>query len=325
MLRLQTPVEFPQSGIGISYSDSIMLLGSCFSDNIGKRLQERGFDACLNPFGTLYNPESILSSILRLDSGEPFTEKECVRMGSGSALWCSFSHHTLAARESPGEFLRCANEALAKASEFWRSCNKVIITFGTSWCFRFTGAPRTENIAAQGILNESSETGRIVSNCLKRDAREFTREFLPAGRTAEIVSRIVREHPDKKFIFTVSPIRHLKDGAHGNALSKASLLLGIDEGLKAVEGAEYFPSYEILMDELRDYRFYAPDMLHPSEQAADYIFSRFIDWALPETDRSRLQEEEMLLKRSKHYSKFSTALENNRRPSETADGNWTGR
>ena len=299
MLRLQTPVEFPHSGIGISYSDSIMLLGSCFSDNIGKRLQERGFNACLNPFGTLYNPESILSSILRLDSGEPFTERECVQMGSGSALWCSFSHHTLAARETPGEFLRCANEALGKASEFWKKSNKVIITFGTSWCYRFT------------------ESGRIVSNCLKRDAREFTREFLPAERTAEIVAQIVREHPGKQFIFTVSPIRHFKDGAHGNALSKASLLLGVERGMKMADeahctedpnadnaqgqkSAEYFPAYEILMDELRDYRFYAPDMLHPSEQAADYVFERFLAWALPEAERDRLQREEKAFRQSQH-------------------------
>ncbi len=299
MLRLQTPVEFPQSGIGISYSDSIMLLGSCFSDNIGKRLQERGFNACLNPFGTLYNPESILSSILRLDSGEPFTEKECVQMGSGSALWCSFSHHTLAARENPGEFLRCANEALGKSSAFWKKSDKVIITFGTSWCYRFT------------------ESGRIVSNCLKRDAKEFSREFLPSERTAEIVSRIVREHPDKQFIFTVSPIRHFKDGAHSNALSKASLLLGVERGMKMADEAhcteapnadnaqgqkraEYFPAYEILMDELRDYRFYAPDMLHPSEQAADYVFERFLAWALPEAERGRLQREEKAFRQSQH-------------------------
>ena len=299
MLRLQTPVEFPQSGIGISYSDSIMLLGSCFSDNIGKRLQERSFNACLNPFGTLYNPESILASILRLDSGEPFKEAECIRMGSGSALWCSFSHHTLAARESPSDFLRCANEALGKASEFWKKSNKVIITFGTSWCYRFT------------------ESGRIVSNCLKRDAREFTREFLPAERTAEIVAQIVREHPDKQFIFTVSPIRHFKDGAHGNALSKASLLLGVERGMRVADEvhctesqnadnaqgqkrAEYFPAYEILMDELRDYRFYATDMLHPSEQAADYIFERFLAWALPEAERDRLQREEKAFRQSQH-------------------------
>ncbi len=307
MLKLQTPVDFPQSRIGISYSDRVMILGSCFSDNIGKRLIQRGFDVCLNPFGTLYNPESILSSILRLDSAEPFTQAECVQMGSGSALWCSFSHHTLAARQTPEEFLLSSNEALAKASGFWKSCNKVVITLGTSWCFRF------------------NETGTIVSNCLKRDAKEFTREFLPAGRTADIVSKIVKEHPDKSFIFTLSPIRHFKDGAHGNALSKASLLLGIENGIKDMEKAEYFPSYEILLDELRDYRFYAEDMLHPSEQAADYIFSRFIDWALPASDRSRLQEEEMLFKRSKHYSKFATALENSPQPSETADGNLTCR
>ena len=314
MMKLTTPVEFPKAGVGISYGDRIMVLGSCFADNVGKRLKDRGFELCMNPFGTLYNPASIEGSIARLDSGEHFVESDCVQIGSGNTKWGSFHHHTLMARETPEEFLANANESLDRAAEFWQTCNKVIVTFGTSWCFRHIGF--------------GGKASLIVSNCLKRDAVEFRREFIPAEITAEIVRRMVEEHPDKDFIFTVSPIRHFKDGAHGNQLSKASLLIGLDEALKAVSGqpedpsltsgkqvsgqptgpsqtsgkarCDYFPAYEIMLDELRDYRFYAEDMIHPSEQAVNYIFERFIGWALPESEKDEFLRREKAFRQSQH-------------------------
>lgn len=324
MIKLTTPVEFPKAVVEISYGDRIMVLGSCFADNVGKRLKDRGFELCLNPFGTLYNPSSIERSIARLDSGEHFVESDCVQIGSGSTKWGSFHHHTLMARETPEEFLANANESLDRAAEFWRTCNKVIVTFGTSWCFRHIGF--------------GGKVSLIVSNCLKRDAGEFRREFIPAEITAEIVRRMVEEHPDKDFIFTVSPIRHFKDGAHGNQLSKASLLIGLDEALKAVSGqptastptsgkqvsgqptagqtgsakvlqdcekprCDYFPAYEIMLDELRDYRFYAEDMIHPSEQAVNYVFERFIDWALPESEKDEFLRREKVFRQSQHIQR----------------------
>lgn len=323
MMKLTTPVEFPKAAVEISYGDRIMVLGSCFADNVGKRLKDRGFELCLNPFGTLYNPSSIERSIARLDSGEHFVESDCVQIGSGSTKWGSFHHHTLMARETPEEFLANANESLDRAAEFWRTCNKVIVTFGTSWCFRHIGfggkvsLSKDDETPRAGDIVESWEAGSnegfVVSNCLKRDDREFRREFIQAETTAEIVRRIVEEHPDKDFIFTVSPIRHFKDGAHGNQLSKASLLIGLDEALKTVSGqptaptltsgeprCDYFPAYEIMLDELRDYRFYAEDMIHPSEQAVNYIFERFIGWALPESEKDEFIRHEKVLRQSRH-------------------------
>lgn len=322
-MKLTTPVEFPKAVVEISYGDRIMVLGSCFADNVGKRLKDRGFELCLNPFGTLYNPSSIEGSIARLDSGEHFVESDCVQIGSGSTKWGSFHHHTLMARETPEEFLANANESLDRAAEFWRTCNKVIVTFGTSWCFRHIGfdgkvsLSQDDEALRAGDIFERGEAGSnegfIVSNCLKRDAREFRREFIPAETTAEIVRRMVEEHPDKDFIFTVSPIRHFKDGAHGNQLSKASLLIGLDEALKAVSEqptastltlgkprCDYFPAYEIMLDELRDYRFYAEDMIHPSEQAANYIFERFIGWALPGSEKDEFLRREKAFRQSQH-------------------------
>ena len=283
-MKLQTPVADDKCRIGISYNDKIMMLGSCFSDNIGKQLKDLGFDVCVNPFGTLYNPASIKDAIHRLISRTPFTEKDCTIIGAGSQKICSFSHHTSFARETVEEFLENANAALKEAADFFAQCNKVIITLGTSWCYR--------NI----------ETGKIVSNCLKHPAAEFTRELLPAHTTGEILSEIIAT-TGKEFIFTVSPIRHFKDGAHGNQLSKAALLLGADSAImENMSKADYFPAYEIVTDELRDYRFYAEDMCHPSQQTVNYIRERFLNWALPAEDHKRLEENIRQFKLSCHRS-----------------------
>lgn len=298
MMKLQTPVADEPCKVGISYEDKIMMLGSCFTDNIGRQLVDYGFDVCVNPFGTLYNPVSILRSVERLISGTPFTAEDCVQIGAGDTRWCSFSHHTSFARASREEFLEHANMALKAAHEHFLSCSKVIITLGTSWCFRH------------------KESDAIVSNCLKHPASEFFRERLSAAEVTEALRRIVELCCEssagvcpKQFIFTVSPIRHFKDGAHGNQISKSALLLGIDDLLAGLPAdlsmnpfyfADYFPAYEIVMDELRDYRFYAEDMCHPTQQTVDYIRERFLGWALHADENPRLQEKIREYRRSCH-------------------------
>ena len=244
MIRLQTPVEDRDTKVKISPEDRTIILGSCFADNIGRKIKEIGFNVCVNPFGTLYNPASISRAVDRLASGKPFTEDECRMMGSGAGLVCSFSHHTSFARKTVQEFLDNANAALAEASGFFRDCSRMIITLGTSWCYRHTG--------------------------------------------------------DGLIVFTVSPIRHLKDGAHGNQLSKAALLLAVDEVCSDSGNCDYFPAYEIVMDELRDYRFYAEDMLHPSLQTVDYIWERFRESVVPEKDREKVRDMEKAYRRSLH-------------------------
>ena len=292
-MKLQTPVTDMPCKVGISYKDKIMMLGSCFSDNIGSRLKNYGFDVCVNPFGTLYNPISILQSIELLVSDRLFGPSDCVQIGAGDERWCSFYHHTSFARATQEEFLAHANEALSAARRFFATCNKVILTFGTAWCFR--------NVA----------TGTVVSNCLKRPASEFVRERLSASEVTSALERIAglcndgsSDQHTKQFIFTVSPIRHFKDGAHGNQVSKASLLLGVEDFMAGYAGvSDYFPAYEIMMDELRDYRFYAEDMCHPSAQAVDYIRERFLSWALPASEQGRMEENIRAFKRSQHMTR----------------------
>lgn len=277
-MKLFTRVEPGTSSVRITYEDNVFVLGSCFADSVGSRMRNAGFNVCVNPFGTLYNPLSIAKAIKRLDSGKPFTEDECVEMGAGAGLVCSFSHHTSFARAEAADFLEGANAVLKEASLKWKSCNKVIISLGTVWCY--------------------FREGEVVSNCLKRPQAEFERKALSLERTAAVLREITESNPGKEFIFTVSPIRHLADGAHANQLSKATLLLAVEEVLGP--GREYFPAYEILMDELRDYRFYAEDLAHPSHVAEEYIWENFISFAVPEDQKGRIEENLKAWRRSQH-------------------------
>ena len=283
MMKWQTPVAEGKCPVPLRAGDEIMVLGSCFADETGRRLAECGLDVCVNPFGTLYNPVSVCNSISRLQCGVPFTQEDCVEMGAGAGLVCSFSHHTSFARPTQEAFLEHANAALETASARWKSASKVLITLGTAWCWRH--------------LPE----GEIVSNCLKRPAGEFSRERLTVPQTAALLKSLVQRYPDKFFVFTVSPIRHLSDGAHGNQVSKSILLLALEEVCAAFpDRTVYFPAYEILLDELRDYRFYAEDMVHPSLQAAEYVFGKFLSFAFPDEERSRLEERRKAFKASQH-------------------------
>lgn len=282
-LKLQTPVETGRSAVCISLNDKIFVLGSCFADNMGQKMADLGFDVCVNPFGTLYNPVSICNSVARLTSGIPFSESECVQMGAGASLVCSFSHHTSFARRTEDEFLQVANASLKEATLRWKAASKVIITLGTAWIYEYL------------------RSGETVSNCLKIDAKEFSRRRLSVRETATLLMNMVARHPEKEFMFTVSPIRHFKDGAHGNQISKSTLLLALDEVIaKFPERCEYFPAYEIVLDELRDYRFYSPDMIHPSAQTVDYLWSRFVRFAMPESELPALDARRRELLRAQH-------------------------
>ena len=169
MMKLQTPVTLDGAPVSVSYGDKIVVLGSCFADEIGARLAAAGFSVLTNPFGTLYNPVSVGNAIARLGSGAPFGPEDVVEMGAGAGKYCSFWHHTSFARETPEAFLENANRALADASAFWKECNRVIVTLGTAWAFKVDA------------------TGETVANCLKRPAAEFTRYRLAVSQTAALL------------------------------------------------------------------------------------------------------------------------------------------
>jgi hypothetical protein len=256
----QTRIEIPVSNFKITYEDGIMGLGSCFAENMGNKMKRVYFKTEINPFGVLYNPVSIRNSIKLILNNNLFTENDIFEY---KHLWQSFSHSSLFTDISKEGCLNKINSGLNSSFEFLKQTHVLLVTFGTAWIF------------------EERKSGRVVSNCHKLPANEFLRRRLTVDEIVncftEIIIKLQHISPDLNIIFSVSPIRHWKDGAHENNISKGILLLAIDELQKQFEKVHYFPAYEILMDELRDYRFYASDMLHPSEVAVDYIWNCFSD------------------------------------------------
>lgn len=274
-MKLTTPVQINPLDKRLTYKDSILFVGSCFADEIGRRCTERYFDTRVNPFGVLFNPCSI-SDCLGLLEGYGINAEQCsfipddvIETVGG---FCSFHHHGSMARPTAQEFLDNANKVLADASDFYYREGWVVVTLGTAFIYT------------------DKESGNVVANCHKLPADRFERTMISADQVYDALSQYVAARPDRQWIFTVSPVRHLADGLHANTLSKATLHLGIEKLVNRYPNAHYFPAYEILMDELRDYRFYADDMMHPSAQAADYIFERFMDFALADSDRPLLKE-----------------------------------
>lgn len=276
-MKLNTPVEIKPLEGRLTYRDSILFVGSCFADEIGRRCTERYFDTRVNPFGVLFNPCSI-SDCLGLLEGYGINAEQCSFIPEDvietSGGFCSFHHHGSMARPTAQEFLDNANKVLADASDFYYREGWVVVTLGTAFIYT------------------DKESGNVVANCHKLPADRFERTMIDADQVYDALSQYVAARPQRQWIFTVSPVRHLSDGLHANTLSKATLHLGIEKLVNRYPNAHYFPAYEILMDELRDYRFYADDMMHPSAQAADYIFERFMDFVLADSDRPLLAEAE---------------------------------
>lgn len=279
-----THISLPDIPFRFTYEEPILLLGSCFTENVGVRLEEAKFQVDINPFGTLYNPLSIAEALSFLRFPRPFTKDDLFCSGG---LYHSFRHHSRFSALSAEACLARINQRLEYSSAFLRKCGRLMITWGTSWGYRL------------------KENGVVVANCHKLPDRLFLRERLPISQIvtawADLLEKLWEVNPRLKVLFTVSPIRHWKDGAHGNQLSKATLLLAIDELNRMYpDDTAYFPSYEILMDELRDYRFYAEDMIHPSEQAIDYIWEKFVGSALTPATWELLKKCEEIRKAVEH-------------------------
>lgn len=299
-MKRQGIIEIEPLRRRIGKQEGILLLGSCFADEMGERLAAAGYKVMSNPFGTLYNPVSIAQA-MQIIGAETFTplakeDTELFTYGIGCKRYGSYLFNTKASRESPEEFLSYANSTIEAARHFFKDSATIIVTLGTAWVYKHIGKQM------------------IVANCHKVPAKEFSRYRLSIDETLAALKEITA-FPGKQYIFTVSPIRHLADGEHGNQLSKATLLLATDAlisqaaaqasqaaqaapvaqpsqpaptALQVPQAAQpsqaagrettaiyYFPAYEIVMDELRDFRHYAEDTVHPSAETAEYIFSRF--------------------------------------------------
>ncbi|MBN2744281.1 GSCFA family protein [Breznakibacter xylanolyticus] len=257
-MQLRTEITPPEAPRRIDYADHILCMGSCFAENIGKRFIDNRMNALVNPFGILFNPMSIAMAIRRMIATTEYTSNDLIQH---QGIWHSFAHHGCFSSSDMDQTLNAINRSLVKASHEIRHCNYLFLTFGTSWVYEWV------------------ETQQIVANCHKLPDKNFNRYRLCVDRIVELYKKLLIElleiNPGVQIVLTVSPVRHWKDGANGNQLSKAVLLLAVDQLCKLFECASYFPAYEIVLDDLRDYRFFDDDMLHPSSVAIDYVWEKF--------------------------------------------------
>ena len=268
-MQFTTKIPVQKSTFPIDYDSKVMLLGSCFAENMGEKFDYFKFQATTNPFGIIFNAVSLEKLIRRAVENRTFTENDIFFHND---LWHCYEVHSELSNSDKDAFLESLNDLINSTNKQLNDSTHIIITLGTSWVYR--------NI----------ESNEIVANCHKVSQKQFAKELLPIETIVQSLESILFHvsilNPNCKFIFTVSPVRHVKDGFTENTLSKAHLIAAIHSVLNqkfstslelTTQNNIYFPAYEIMMDELRDYRFYAEDMLHPNQTAIDYIWIQFFE------------------------------------------------
>jgi hypothetical protein len=257
MNTFRTTFSIPEAGNKITHQDKLTLMGSCFAQEMGEKLKRYSFDINLNPFGILFNPISLSRALERIMENKCMQREELVHDGK---MYHSLLHHGSFSRNSWQEALDHINEELEKAHDHLRNSDYLIATFGSAWAYKW------------------KTTGEVVANCHKLPQQNFEKILLEHNAIEreweQRITQLKAFNPKIQIIFSVSPVRYLRDGISGNQLSKSHLLIAANALCKG-DACSYFPSYELLMDDLRDYRFYKEDMLHPSPLAVDYIWQVF--------------------------------------------------
>lgn len=277
-MKFRTEIEIAKFAESIDHTQKVFALGSCFAESISERLKRAKFSVTTNPFGVLFNPFSIANAIERLDTTRSFAVCD---IKAGRDAFFSFDAHSSLDGTTQTEAFANLNRAVAQGSNALQDADWVILTFGTAWVYE--------------------HDGRVVANCHKQPAKEFERRRLSVEEIVErydaLFEGVLR---DKKVVLTVSPVRHIGDGLQENSVSKATLRLAVEELVAKYENTHYFPSYEILIDDLRDYRYYGEDLAHPSKVAVDYVWERFCEYALTDKAREILPQIEQIVSAAEH-------------------------
>ena len=266
-MKLTTPIKLSRQNPPINYSSKVLLLGSCFAQNMGAKLEYYKFQQCTNPFGILFHPVAIEKLITRAVNQTWFTSKDVFLQNE---QWHCFLAHSKLSNTSEEDLISALNSALEKLRTSLLEASHVVFTFGTAWVYKHL------------------EKDTIVANCHKVPQKEFVKQLLSPDDVSDVLLGIETKlrtiNPTCSIINTVSPVRHIKDGLIANSRSKAHLIAGVQEIVSPEKLNHYFPSYEIMMDELRDYRYYKEDLIHPNQTAIAIIWNAFTgSWICPET------------------------------------------
>lgn len=282
-MKFRTEIEPLKKQGTIGHDTPLIMIGSCFTDEIGSRMYRRMFDVSVNPFGTLYNPESIASAIEAALDGKIYDRSD---LFFHEGRYHTFNRHSDFSGYEPGPTLEALNDSLVKTRHRLSRCQVMILTFGSAMAFRH------------------KTSGEIVANCHKLPASEFSLEELSVqqitGRMGSVIEKMRLTNPELKLIVTVSPVRHAGYGLTTDRLSKSRLLLACARLSESMDNIIYFPSYEIMVDDLRDYRFYASDLVHPSDMAVEYIYDLFSRSFMDDPTRSTASRWKKLTDRASH-------------------------
>ncbi|MBR2470861.1 MAG: GSCFA domain-containing protein [Fibrobacter sp.] len=330
-MEFYTKIDIQKPDFSIDYTKKLALFGSCFADNISAQFANRGFCTLSNPFGTVYNPLSLAAQVKAVAEGRVFGDGDVFQDTRGDRLWHCWDAHGSLSGKTREECIGKLNAAAKQARDFLQKADVVFVTLGSAFVYSLKADSSTD----------SGTCGRVVANCHRQDPKKFERRLISVEETADAIRRIVESlhslSPTTNIVFTVSPLRHMADGAHNNTLSKATLQLAVDKIAKCGteiatvaslprndiasrasagvysricetqqscasrnDNTHYFPSYEIVMDELRDYRFYADDNVHLSKTTEEYIFERMVETYCDEATRENIARVEKFLKMANH-------------------------
>lgn len=302
-MDFMVPIDIKKLPVPITYRDRILLVGSCFTEHIGNALQELKFAVKQNPHGILFDPASVCKSLMSYIRNKQYTEADLFQL---EEVWHSWEHHSRYSGMDKSEALRKINSSQQDAHDFLKQADWIIITLGSSFSYRLTGTALTP---ASGSIT----SGEGVANCHRAPAAWFRKQMLGIDETITLLDncyhQLLQFNPGLRIIFTVSPVRHIRDGVVENNRSKARLIEAVHHMVNKFDRLYYFPAYELVIDVLRDYRFYDVDLAHPNYMATSFVLDKFIDFAIDPSTTELMEEVRKIVTARKHkaFQPSSTA------------------
>lgn len=300
-MKFRTEITIEPAPFELHHKSKIMLAGSCFSENIGAKLERYRFDVKINSHGILFNPDSVLTALKEVVLNQPYSKEQLHHNGSH---FVSLNHHGRFNHADAEQAVTQINKELDSFHHHLKQCDVLFVTFGSAWVYQW------------------KEDGSVVANCHKIPQQQFDKRLLKheeiIASWSSFLEQLITLNPKLQIVFSISPVRYWRDGVVENQLSKSNLILAVHELVRRFDNAHYFAAYELVMDDLRDYRFFKEDMLHPNDMAIDYVWEKFCSWCMSEHTQQILQQLEPHLRFLEHRPLHADALHEDLRQKKEA-------